>query len=82
MKEMMLLIASVSRSYSFPADGKRRVLGTFSPTGSVGSLHQSSKLCGTKEIKNNMVPFQGIPATSPRLCLSPHDNISSGSLGF
>lgn len=75
---MTLLIAS----YSFPADGKRRVLGTFGHTGSVGSLYQSSKFYGTEEIRNNLVPFPGIPATSPKLGLSPHDNISSGSLGF
>lgn len=33
MKEMTLPITSVSSSYSFPDDGRRRVLGTFSPGG-------------------------------------------------
>lgn len=55
MKEMTLLIASVSSSDSFPDGGKRIVIGTFSPVCSVGSLHQNSELHGTEEIKSNVV---------------------------
>lgn len=81
MKEMTLPITSVSSSYSFPDDGRKRVLGTFSPVYSMGSSHQNSELCGTKEINSNVVPSPGIPATSPRLSQNLQDSICSRSLG-
>lgn len=47
----------------------------------MGSSHQNSELCGTKEVKGNVVPSPGIPATFPRLSQNPHDKIRSRSLG-
>lgn len=75
MKEMTLPITSVSSSYSFPDDGRKRVLGTFSPVYSMGSSHQNSELCGTKEKTAMWSPplaFLPLPQGCPRISMTTY----------
>lgn len=67
---MTLQIASVSANDSFP-DGKRVVMGTFSPVCSVGSLRQNCELHGTEEIKSNVVLSTAFPLLPQAVCESP-----------